>query len=67
MPEDGLNAARMNVYPGGKQPLMRPGWYHRGPFKIKHHMVFQDGPNVGLAKGLRVVCQERFGEEKVKG
>ena len=30
-------------------------------------MVFLDGPNMGLAKGLRVVCQERFGENAVNG
>ena len=35
--------------------------------KIKQHMVFIDGPNTGLAKGLRAVCQERFGEETVLG
>ena len=62
MSPDALNAAAMNVNPGGKQPLMRPGWYRRGPLKIKQNMVFVDGPNIGLAKGLRVVCHERFGE-----
>ena len=67
MPPDGLNAAAMNVNPGGKQPLMRPGWFRRGPLKIKQHMVFLEGPNMGLAKGLRVVCQERFGENAVNG
>ena len=46
---------------------MRPGWYAMGPLIVKQHMVFPDGPNAGLAKGLRVVCQERFGEEAVQG
>ena len=46
---------------------MRPGWYAMGPMIVKQHMVFPDGPNAGLAKGLRVVCQERFGEEAVQG
>ena len=67
MPEDGLHAAAMNVHPGGKQPLMRPGWFKKGPMKIKQHMVFMDGPNQGMAKGLRAVCQERFGDQMVQG
>ena len=46
---------------------MRPGWYMRGTLRIKQHMVFPDGPFAGQAKGLRVVCQERFGDEAVKG
>ena len=27
MADDALNANRMNVNMGGKQPVMRPGWY----------------------------------------
>ena len=46
---------------------MRPGWYCRGPLNIKQNMVFKDGTNIGLAKGLRVVCQERFGESSIEG
>ena len=34
MAEDALDARRMNVHPGGKQAVMRPGWYRRGPLKI---------------------------------
>ena len=30
-------------------------------------MVFTGGPNSGLPKGLRLVCEERFGEDFVKG
>ena len=30
-------------------------------------MVFMDGPNKGLQKGLRAVCLERFGEQMVTG
>ena len=67
MAEDSLNVAKMNVNPGGKQPLMRPGWYKRGPIRTKQYMVFQGGPNAGLAKGLRAVCSERIGEDKVIG
>ena len=46
---------------------MRAGWYRKGPLKIKQHMVFQQGPNTGLAKGLKAVCSERFGEKAVTG
>ena len=67
MPEDALNAKRMNVNPGGKQPLMRSGWIRKGPLKIVQHMVFTAGPNKGIAKGLREVCRERFGDQRVAG
>ena len=33
----------------------------------KQHMVFQQGEQTGLAKGLKAVCTERFGEAAVKG
>ena len=67
MAKDALHAPSMNVHPGGKQPYMRPGWFKRGPVKFIQHMVFMDGPNKGLQKGLRAVCQERFGEQAVIG
>lgn len=54
-------------FSGGKQPKMRAGYYRRGPLKIKQHMVYQEGPNTGLAKGLKAVCCERFGEEAILG
>ena len=58
MPEDALNARKMNVKgenisllsvfwnfltDGGKQPLMRPGWFRRGSLRGKfiQHMVYQ--------------------------
>ena len=47
--------------------MMRPGWYRKGCLKIKQHMVFTEGPNAGKAKGLRLVCEERFGEDVVQG
>ena len=46
---------------------MRAGWYKRGSLKIKQHMTFQDGPMKGLAKGLKIVCSERFGPEAIVG
>ena len=67
MAEDSLNARRMNVNPGGKQAMMRPGWYVKNGFRFTQHMVFTGGPHKGLQKGLRAVCEERFGLESVKG
>ena len=29
------------VTDGGKQPLMRPGYYYRANLKFKQHMVYQ--------------------------
>ena len=57
----------MNVNMGGKQPRMRPGWYLRNGVRFKQHMVFEGGPHEGIAKGLRQVCSERFGAEKITG
>ena len=61
-PPDSLNAATMNVGSGGKQPLQRA----EGEI-VKQSMVFEDGDKKGMAKGLRIVAQERFGTEAVKG
>ena len=35
--------------------------------RITQHMVFEGGPNKGKPKGLRIVCEERFGPDFVKG
>ena len=67
MADDALNAKKMNVKPGGKQPKMRPGWYTKNGIKFKQHMVYSGGRYAGLAKGLRAVCEERFGEASVEG
>ena len=67
MADDSLNARKMNMNPGGKQPLMRAGWYVRSGVRFTQHMVFEGGRYAGMAKGLRAVCEERFGEEAVKG
>ena len=67
MAEDSLNPRKMNVNPGGKQPLMRPGWFVKHGFRFTQHMVFEGGRFAGQAKGLRAVCEERFGVEAVKG
>ena len=67
MADDALNARKMNVNPGGRQPLMRPGWYEKDGVRVSQSMVFEDGRYTGLAKGLKAVCEERFGADLVKG
>ena len=52
---------------GGKQPLMRPGWFVKSGVRFKQHMVYEGGQFVGLAKGLHQVCLERFGARAIKG
>ena len=53
--------------PGGKQPLMRAGWYLKSGVRFIQHMVFEGGRYEGMAKGLKAVCEERFGKEAVQG
>ena len=67
MADDSLNVKKMNVNSGGKQPLMRPGWFVKHGVRFKQTMVFEGGRFAGQAKGLRTVCEERFGVEAVKG
>ena len=57
----------MNVNPGGKQNIMRPGWYLRDGVKVEQKMVFEDRELTGVAKGLRQVCRDIFGDEKIRG
>ena len=51
MPSDALDVNRMNVNPGGKQRIMRDGWWGDKPQK----MTFA----LGIAKGLCAVLEER--------
>ena len=51
MPDDALDANKMNVNPGGKQRVMRDGWWGGKPQKMNY--------NLGVPKGLRVVLEER--------
>ena len=47
---------------------MKPGYFTNVQgVKVAQPMIFEDGPNKGLAKGLKQVCIERFGPESVKG
>ena len=62
MAEDSLNAKKMNVNRVG-----RPGWFIKRNLRFTQHMVFEGGMFAGQAKGLRVVCEERFGADAVKG
>lgn len=50
-PSDGLNAADMNVHPGGKQPIMRDTTWNG----THQSMVLSDGQ----PKGMKLVLQER--------
>ena len=70
--KDALHAQSMNVSDGGKQRYQCDGYYHivseEGQrTRIRQSMVFEDGPKKGKQKGLRTVCLERFGPERVAG
>ena len=58
---DALIATKMNLGPGGKQPVLRDGWDHVQ--NLPHSMVFsQDYPDPrlrGQPKGIRQVLVER--------
>ena len=58
---DALNAYRMNLGPGGKQPKMRDGWF--GNPSIPQSMQFPDNyhktEDRGQPKGIRQVLVER--------
>lgn len=55
MADDALNASRMNLNDGGKQPKMRTTKWN-GQVQ---HMVYTSGPSIGEPKGLRTVLIER--------
>lgn len=55
MAANALNAAKMNLGPGGKQPVMHATNYNG----THQEMVFTTGENKGLPKGLKLVLQER--------
>ena len=66
--DDALDARKMNVSDGGKQPHMRDGYYRgeEGTF-ISQSMQYKQGPKKGLQKGLKTVLAERYGDDFVKG
>ena len=51
MSEDSLDVSKMNVNPGGKQRVMRDGYWDGKVFKMNFA--------IGVPKGLRVILQER--------
>lgn len=51
MPNDTLDVAKMNVNPGGKQRVMRDGWWGGKPQKVNY--------SLGIPKGTRQVLKER--------
>ena len=61
--EDALVAERMNLNSGGKQPLMRDGWYESsadfGSVRVPQKMWFEDNDGKVIAKGLKQVLMER--------
>ena len=58
--EDALNANKMNLNPGGKQPSQRNGWFEHDGTRHEQEMTFPLGhPNAGVAKGVKQVLIER--------
>ena len=55
-PDDALNADRMNVRPGGKQPLMKDTVFNEEVQKMV--------TDTGLPKGMKLILQERGVETK---
>lgn len=49
MPDDALDASKMNVNPGGKQRVMQDGWRGGKPQKMNTR---------GILKGMRIVLEE---------
>ena len=58
---DALVAAKMNLGPGGRQPLLREGWDYSK--NMPQAMVFGDNDPIpsrrGKAKGIQQVLEER--------
>ncbi len=48
MPEDAFDASKTNVNPGGKQQVMRDGWWNGRPQN-----------SLDVHKGMRVILEER--------
>ena len=51
MLDDALGVSKMNVNPGGKQQVMRDGWWGGKPQKMNY--------SPGIPKGMRVILEER--------
>ena len=59
--DDALNVNNMNLNSGGKQPILRDGWFLQGDgARVVQKMVFPIGhPKAGVPKGIKQVLQER--------
>ena len=51
MPDDTLDVSKMNVNPGGKQRVMRGGWWGGKSQKMNY--------SLGTPKGMRTILKER--------
>ena len=58
MPDDALDVSKMNVNPGGKQRIIKDGWWRGKPQKMNF--------SLGIAKGLRQVLEERVDTRGMK-
>jgi len=58
---DALRSSMMNLGIGGKQPLLRPGWFgsERTPQAMSFPPTHSDPALRGVAKGLKIVLAER--------
>ena len=62
--DDALRVAKMNKGEGGKQPLLRDGWYKEGDTIIRQEMFYiKSDPATGIVekipKGIQRVLEER--------
>ncbi|KAH8793679.1 hypothetical protein DL96DRAFT_1478969 [Flagelloscypha sp. PMI_526] len=56
--EDALVVSRMNLRPGGKQAIMRDGWFLQDGQQIPHQMVMSGPDGSETAKGMKMILQE---------
>jgi hypothetical protein len=57
---DALNANKMNLNPGGKQPALRNGWFTLDGSRVMQEMIYPSGhTNAGAPKGIKQVLLER--------
>lgn len=57
--KDALQAKDMNKGSGGKQPVLRDGWFDQDSVRIIHPMNFQQENGQWIQKGIQRVLEER--------
>jgi hypothetical protein len=61
--DDSLVAEKMNLNPGGQQPVMRDGFYEKDGNRVVQAMTYpndyEDADLAGKPKGIKLVLQER--------